>query len=73
MIGPYGVKLIDRELLRFAQAHVAVLRDIMKQYSKELDELFSVYQNEPKTALLIKQFRGPFESYVSRTRVLIQI
>jgi NCK-associated protein 1 len=71
LVGPYGVKLIDRELLRLAQGHIAVIRDIMKQYGKELDEFYNVYQHEAKTALLIKQFRGSFRiTYLSNSHLL---
>ena len=46
LVGPYGVKLIDREILKFILSNVNTIKDYVSHNRQALDELRSSYANE---------------------------
>lgn len=69
--GAYGVKLIDREVLRFITANVNAMRDTVKACSKDLEELSSNYLSEGKTGIILKAFKAAdMDAFMSRAIVV---
>jgi NCK-associated protein 1 len=71
LTGAYGIKLIDREVLRFILANVNAMRETVKACSKELDELEKNYLNEGKTGIVLKSFKQPeMDAFMQRSIVV---
>ncbi len=67
LVGPYGVKLLDRELLRFVHANVAGLKEALMNNRAVLDELAKSFLKEHAFADALKKLRLPdVETFLTR-------
>lgn len=71
MTGAYGVKLIDREVLRFILANVNAMRETVKLCQKDLEDLSNNYLNDAKTGIILKNFKPPeMDAFMQRAIVV---
>eukprot|EP01133_Synstelium_polycarpum_P006513 gene6513-7543_t len=67
MVGPYGVKLIERELLRTILANVTSLKEVLTSNLALLEEYSTCYF-KPKAVEHVKRFRlADLDNFVSRS------
>lgn len=57
VIGPYGVKIIDREILRFVVSNMSTLLGTLRTLRADLTELNNTYSQEATTAAVLKAFK----------------
>jgi len=57
ILGPYGIKLIDRELLKFVLSNVNTIKDYVSYNRQALDELKNNYHNEAATIEILKKIK----------------
>eukprot|EP00026_Physarum_polycephalum_P000270 Phypoly_transcript_00270.p1 GENE.Phypoly_transcript_00270~~Phypoly_transcript_00270.p1 ORF type:complete len:988 (-),score=126.97 Phypoly_transcript_00270:2585-5365(-) len=57
MVGPYGVKLVERELLKFVLANVAPVREAVATNVTVLEEILANFHKEAKCAEAIRKLR----------------
>jgi len=65
LVGPYGVKLIDREILKFVLANVNGIKDHVSHNRQMLDELSKVYHNEAAATEALKKAKD-VDGFVAR-------
>jgi NCK-associated protein 1 len=58
LIGPYGVKLIDREILKFVLSSVNTMKDYVSHNRQALDEIRLNYYNETICNESLKKIKG---------------
>ncbi|KAK5577165.1 hypothetical protein RB653_002103 [Dictyostelium firmibasis] len=56
LVGPYGIKVIEREILRFILTTVASMKEILSLNAMNLEEFASNFY-KPKAAELLKKFK----------------
>lgn len=66
MVGPYGVKLIERELLKFILANVGPLRDVVVLNVSALEEILANFHKEAKCMESTRKLRD-LDNFISRS------
>lgn len=57
LIGPYGVKNIDKEIIGLISKHISNIKECLKTNRTVLDEFNKMYHQEPKVVMLIKPLK----------------
>eukprot|EP01117_Protostelium_nocturnum_P003960 TRINITY_DN15235_c0_g1_i1.p1 TRINITY_DN15235_c0_g1~~TRINITY_DN15235_c0_g1_i1.p1 ORF type:complete len:1144 (-),score=340.06 TRINITY_DN15235_c0_g1_i1:56-3487(-) len=66
LVGPYGIKLIEREVLKFVLASVNGIKDSISLNRLTLDELSKNYFNEPTCNETLKRLKDA-DAFLSRS------
>lgn len=71
VIGPYGVKIIDREILRFVVSNMSTLLGTLRTHRADLTELTNSYSQEATTAAVLKNLKpADLDSFISSSIVI---
>lgn len=71
LIGPYGVKIIDKELLKFISSCLPALKETIKAFSGDLTELMNNYHKEATTLQIVKNIRPQeIDAFIQRSIVI---
>eukprot|EP01114_Cavostelium_apophysatum_P008095 TRINITY_DN2037_c0_g1_i3.p1 TRINITY_DN2037_c0_g1~~TRINITY_DN2037_c0_g1_i3.p1 ORF type:complete len:968 (+),score=390.05 TRINITY_DN2037_c0_g1_i3:690-3593(+) len=66
LVGPYGVKIIDRELLKFVLSNVNIIKDYVSHNRQALDELRTNYHNEAACNEALKKIKD-CDNFISKS------
>ena len=71
VIGAYGVKIIDREILRFVVSNMSTLLGTLRTLRADLTELSSTYSQETTTNTVLKTLRpSDLDSFIGSSIVI---
>ena len=69
LIGPYGARLIDREILKFILSNVTTIKEFVAHNKQALDELAAGYHNENACNDAMKKLRD-CDTFVSKSVII---
>lgn len=71
LIGPYGVKVIDKEILRFILSNMSTLKETLKTYANDLNDLQTNYHKEAISIQVLKNVRvQDVDQFVQRSIII---
>lgn len=71
VLGPYGVKIIDREILRFVVSNMSTLLGTLRTLRADLTELSSTYSQESTTNTVLKALKpADLDSFIGSSIVI---
>lgn len=71
VIGPYGVKIIDREILRFVVSNMSTLLGTLRTLRADLTELTASYSQETTTNAVLKSLKAAdLDSFIGSSIVI---
>jgi hypothetical protein len=71
VIGPYGVKIIDREILRFVVSNMSTLLGTLRTLRADLTELSATYSQESTTNTVLKALKpADLDSFIGSSIVI---
>lgn len=71
VIGPYGVKIIDREILRFVVSNMSTLLGTLRTLRADLTELTASYSQESTTNAVLKSLKAAdLDSFIGSSIVI---
>ncbi|KYQ89693.1 component of SCAR regulatory complex [Tieghemostelium lacteum] len=68
LVGPYGIKVVEREILRFVQTTCNQLKEILSINASNLEEFSQNYHKPLKAMELLKKFKSTdFDQFVQKS------